>query len=182
MKSFLVPICLFVGSITNTDAFTAISPRRKVTSVNHNMAADQTFELDVDLPPTGSGLTARLKFPSILDEPSQLIKVRYELPFGLDVTPQNGLAVCTKDGTGGEKVGDVLRYSSQWTLGLPRDDGIFSSAAAFSGGVSWQCSFFDVIKATKWEEVVDALTSNVAERTDQVVLIFERPSAESNAT
>lgn len=50
-----------------------------------------------------------------------------------------------------------------------------TTAAAFSGGLSWQCSMFDVMKAKQWEQVVQALTSNTASRTDEVVLIFERP-------
>ena len=36
---------------------------------------------------------------------------------------------------------------------------------------------FDVMKAPRWEAVVEALTSNVDSRTDEVVLIFERPLA-----
>ena len=85
------------------------------------------------------------------------------------------MAVCTKDGQGGEKVGDLLRFSSQWTMGLPRGDGILSTAASFSGAIGWQCSLFDVMKASQWDEVVEALTSNTPQRTDEVVLIFERP-------
>ena len=33
---------------------------------------------------------------------------------------------------------------------------------------------FDVMKASRWEQVVEALTSNVESKTDEVVLIFER--------
>ena len=102
-----------------------------------------------------------MKISSILSVPSELVEVRYELPFGLDVSPKNGLAVITKDGPGGEKVGDVLRYTSQWTMGLPQGDGIISTAASFSGGISWQCSLFNVVKAKAWEQVVEALVSNV---------------------
>ena len=137
--------------------------------------ADGPFEFEVNMPPSNSGLAAQLKIDSIINGPSELIEVRYKLPFGLDVQPQNGMAVCTKDGQGGEKVGDVLRFSSQWTMGLPRGDGIFSTAASFSGAIGWQCSLFDVMKASKWEEVVEALTSNTPQRTDEVVLVFERP-------
>jgi len=84
------------------------------------------------------------------------------------------MAVCTKDGPGGEKVGDVLRLTSQWTMGLPRGNGIISTAASFSGAIGWQCTLFDVMKANKWEEVVEALVSNTPQRTDEVVLVFER--------
>eukprot|EP00565_Helicotheca_tamesis_P004077 CAMPEP_0185732264 /NCGR_PEP_ID=MMETSP1171-20130828/15586_1 /TAXON_ID=374046 /ORGANISM="Helicotheca tamensis, Strain CCMP826" /LENGTH=147 /DNA_ID=CAMNT_0028401709 /DNA_START=232 /DNA_END=675 /DNA_ORIENTATION=- len=138
-------------------------------------ADGKTFEVEVSMPPSTSDMIAQMKFEKILSEPSEIVEVRYSLPFGLDVAPKEGLAVCTKDGTGGEKVGDVLRYTSQWTMGLPRGDGIVTTAASFSGGVQWQCSLFDVMRAGRWDEVVGALTSNVESRTDEVVLLFERP-------
>ncbi len=150
-----------------------------------------------------------MKFPPLLDVPSEIVEVRYAVPFGLDVAPKEGLAVCTKDGVsqnifyiilyygimfifslinflythisesivqaGGEKVGDVLRYTSQWTLGLPRGDGVITTAMSFAGGIGWQVSMFDVARATKWEDVVTALISNEASRTDEVVMLFERP-------
>ena len=34
---------------------------------------------------------------------------------------------------------------------------------------------FDIMKASKWEAVVEALVSNEAGRTNEVVLLFERP-------
>jgi len=155
----------------------AFAPHRQPLKPSSQLFAtdDDTFEISVIMPPSDSGLQANLKFSPIVPGPSELIEVRYQLPFGLDVAPQDNLAVCTKDGAGGEKVGDVLRYTSQWSLGLPQGDGLVSTAAAFSGGVSWQCSLFDVMKARAWEEVVEALTSNVESRTDEVLLIFERP-------
>jgi hypothetical protein len=127
--------------------------------------------------PGREGLTAQMKFKSIYpnDTPSQIIQVRYAIPFGLDVSPINNLATCTKDGVGGEKAGDILRYTSQWTLGLPRGDGVITTAMSFSGGISWQVSMFDIMKASKWESVVEALVSNEASRTNEVVLLFERP-------
>ena len=76
---------------------------------------------------------------------------------------------------GGEKVGDVLRYTSQWTLGLPRGDGVITTAMSFAGGIGWQVSMFDVARATSWEAVVEALVTNEKSRTDEVVLLFERP-------
>lgn len=50
----------------------------------------------VDLP--GEGLAANMKFAPVLDVPSEIVEVRYAVPFGLDVAPKEGLAVCTKDG------------------------------------------------------------------------------------
>lgn len=137
----------------------------------------QPFELVINMP--GSKLQAQIKCEPALSVPSELVVVRYDIPFGLDVAPKKGLAVCNKDGPGGEKVGDILRYTSQWTLELPRGDGMVTTAASFAGGLSWQCSLFDVLKSKAWELVVEALVSNEPSRTDQVVLIFERSLGES---
>ena len=46
---------------------------------------------------------------------------------------------------------------------------------SFAGGIGWQVSMFDVARASKWEAVVEALVSNEGSRTDEVVLLFERP-------
>ena len=51
-----------------------------------------------------------MKFPPILDVPSEIVEVRYAVPFGLDVAPKDGLAVCTKDG--------VSVTYSEWCLYL----------------------------------------------------------------
>jgi hypothetical protein len=137
-------------------------------------AANDTFELTLKLPGREE-LIAQMKFKSVLDVPSELVEVRYSVPFGLDVEPKENFVRCTKDGSGGEKVGDVLRYTSRWTLGLPRGDGVITTAMSFSGGISWQVSMFDVMKAGRWDAVVEALVSNEASRTNEVVLLFERP-------
>ena len=53
--------------------------------------------------------------------------MRYSIPFGLNVENQGGeglqkgkvvRAVCTKAGPGGEKVGDVLRYCTEYKMQL----------------------------------------------------------------
>lgn len=137
--------------------------------------ASSTFEVTIDLPPAGSEISARLNIDSILSVPTELIVVRYKIPFGLNVEPVKGLAVVTQQGNGGEQPGDILRYTTQWTLSLPGGESLGNTFASFAGGLSWQCSIFDVIKAKAWEQVVEALTSNTVERTDEVVLIFERP-------
>ena len=138
------------------------------------------LQTSVVLPPRSADVNVRVSCDSLLNGPSELVEVRYKVPFGLDVVPQKGLVVCTKGGEGGEQEGDVLRFSSYWSLRLPRGEGLAESAAAFSGGVRWQCGLFDVMKARAWEQVVEALTSNTRQRTDEVVLIFERalPSQE----
>ena len=66
------------------------------------------FKLALDLGKNGKG---QLKFkPSVPS--SEAVVVRYKVPFGLNVENQNGKAICTKDGKGGERVGDIL---SEWT-------------------------------------------------------------------
>jgi hypothetical protein len=104
-----------------------------------------------------------------------LHQLNQKVPFGLDVAPKDNMAICTKAGAGGEQPGDILRYTSQWTLGLPRGDGVITTAMSFSGGISWQVSMFDVLAAKRWEDVVAALVSNEQSRTNEVVLLFERP-------
>ena len=52
-------------------------------------------------------------------EESEAVVVKYPIPFGLNVENKNGQAVCTKDGEGGERVGDVLRYTTNWSMQLP---------------------------------------------------------------
>ncbi|KAG7347964.1 hypothetical protein IV203_016669 [Nitzschia inconspicua] len=155
----------------------SIRPRYPATQSTDTCLFDsQTiFEIELDMPPSNSGNKARLKFGSVLSVPSELVEVRYKLPFGLDVAPLKNLAVCTKDGAGGERAGDVLRYSSQWIMGLPSGEGLAATAAFTGIGPTWQCTMFDVMKAKNWEKVVEALTSNVDTRTDEVVLLFERP-------
>eukprot|EP00979_Chaetoceros_neogracilis_P009426 scaffold2148_cov264-Chaetoceros_neogracile.AAC.25 len=170
---------LRLSFITGVTCFTLRQPSSIPASLQRTTKAglqmsSEPFEIEVVLPPSNSGLAAQMKFQPIFDGPSEIVEVRYKIPFGLNVEPQNGLAVCTKDGEGGEKVGDVLRYSSQWTMGLPRGNGLVSTAASFSGAIGWQCSFFDVTKAKAWDEVVEALVSNTDQRTDVVLLIFER--------
>lgn len=47
------------------------------------------------------------------------------------------------------------------------------------GGLKWGCSMFDVLQANDWGQVVEALVSNTQDKTDEVVLIFERPLEEA---
>ena len=168
MMRFGSVLFLLVASLSYTSAFvtpqTANAQLQQQPSSSRLLAQDALFETELSVPPRGSGVVARLQFPSVFKEPSEIVEVRYSLPFGLNVEPQNNLAVCTKDGPGGEKVGDVLRYTSQWTMGMPRGDGLITTAASFSGSISWQCSMFDVLKAKDWNRVVEALTSNVEVR------------------
>ena len=126
----------------------------------------------MDLKPLGK---ARIRWQPIFAA-SEAVGVTYPLPFELNVEQKGGLAVVTKDGPGGEKAGDVLRYCSEWKI-APKGQGsggALETVASFSGLMEWKVGVFDVNKAKAWEEVVEALTSNEKSRTDQIVLAFER--------
>ena len=117
-------------------------------------------------------MTAQIKLE--IDEGKEIVSVRAPVPFGLDLEPTNGLATVTKDSPNGSRAGDVLRYCSQFTMGLPRGDGLVTTVGSFGGAIGWQCSLFNVRKAQSWEQVVEALVSNDVSRTDYCLLIFER--------
>jgi hypothetical protein len=147
---------------------TGVSSRSASSSSN-------TFQLVIDVPPSNSDVQVSMNIESILSIPSELIIVRYKVPFGLNIEPRKNFAIVTANGPGGEQVGDLLRYTSHWTMGLPRGDGIGTTFASFAGGLKWQCSMFNVMSVKQWEQVIQALVSNTIDRTDEVVLIFERP-------
>jgi hypothetical protein len=71
------------------------------------------------------------------------------------------VVVVTKDGKGGEKVGDILRFTTKWNGQEP--------------------SMFDVCKCMErqlqnsFDQVVSALVSNDGTYGEDIVLIFERP-------
>jgi hypothetical protein len=167
------PVQSFSGSIT--------IHHRSFHTMRSSLAAapkekSHAFQVRIDLPPSNSDRQVIMGIDPIFSVPSELIVVRYRVPFGLNVEPQRQFALVTAAGPGGEQPGDVLRYTSQWTLGLPPGDGIGTTLASFAGGLSWQCSMFNVMApGVVWEQVLAALLSNTQERTDEVVLIFERP-------
>lgn len=147
-----------------------------VRSVITRMQARDPFVMPIDLGASGKG---QLKFkPSFAS--SEAVLVKYALPFELSVEQQSGKPVVTKDGPGGERVGDVLRYSTKWEQELPnaRNDGVFDMLGSFGGLLKWKVNMFDMNKAQSWDDVVEALTSNTPDRTDSVTLVFERPGGD----
>lgn len=141
--------------------------------------ATRVEEKFLSLPPTDKALTAQIKIE--VSDGKKLVEVRASVPFGLDLEPQNGRAVITKDsGTNGSRKGDVLRYCSQFTMGLPRGDGLVTTVGSFGGAIGWQCSLFNVQTAQSWDQVVEALVSNTEQRTDYCLLVFEREDDKSN--
>lgn len=165
---------LAIGLSVAADAFQLVGARPWVgagRAPSPVLAERKPFELKVDIPPRG---ICGIRFKPLLPE-SEAVVCRYDIPFSLNVEQQGGRAVCTKAGAGGEQPGDILRYTTQWTLGLPQGEGLVTTAASFGGQISWQMGLFDVAKATSWQQVVDALVSNSEDRTDSVTMIFERP-------
>jgi len=197
----MFPTLFFITFFVPASAFLPLSlPLLPPTKLNFEVIpnspednipeGDLSLKMVVDLPsgsvPRGNvaggsePLKAFFRAGPVLPVPSDFVEVRRRIPFELSVEPKNGLAVTTKGGSSPdtkgecERVGDVLRYCSNWSLGPPRGEGLGNSVSSISGQVKWQVGIFDVMKAKRWEEVVDALVSNTRERTDEVVLIFER--------
>ena len=101
--------------------------------------------------------TAQVSLPPLL-ESSELVVVRYALPFGLSAEPKDGQVIVTKNGkeNDGEKVGDILRQTTYWRGKEP--------------------GLFDVSKnADNFDLVVQALITNDLAVADEIVLVFERP-------
>jgi len=108
---------------------------------------------------------ANMKIPPVLAA-SEAVVVRYRLPFGLDVAPPNdqGNCVCSKAGRGGEQPGDVLRYTTYWR---GKEPGLFDVARQVQ----------TMGAKAGWDAAVAALVSNDLSVTDEIVLVFERPTA-----
>lgn len=124
-----------------------------------NVEGRAEFEFSFEIPKKGIADvgTAEVRLPPVLEN-SELVVVRYDLPFGLSAEPDaaSGQVVVTKDGANGEKVGDILRQTTYWR---GREPGLF-----------------DVSKnADNFELVVQALVTNDLSVADEIVLVFERP-------
>jgi hypothetical protein len=118
---------------------------------------DFTFSFEVPKKGIADIGTAEVRLAPLLEQ-SELVVVRYDLPFGLNAEPDaaTGQVVVTKNGTGGEQVGDILRQTTYWR---GREPGIFD--------VSKNAANFDL--------VVKALVTNDLSVADDIVLVFERP-------
>ena len=91
--------------------------------------------------------TVNMKFRPVLTD-SELVYVTYKLPFGLSAEPRGRVVSVTADGEGGEKVGDILRFTLEWQGGQ-------ASPAMFD-----VCSCMERRLETSFDRVVQALTSN----------------------
>ena len=92
--------------------------------------------------------TVNMKFKPLLTD-SELVQVTYSLPFGLSAEPKGRVVSVTADGEGGEKVGDILRFTLEWqgqTAPVPQMFDV--------------CSCMEQRLDTSFDRVVKALTSN----------------------
>lgn len=109
--------------------------------------------------------TCNMNFKPLLTN-SELVMVTYELPFGLSAEPKGRVVAVTADGAGGEKVGDILRFTLQWKGQQP---GMFDV-----------CSCMERRLQNSFDEVIAALVSNDGTYAEEIVLIFERPLEGAN--
>jgi hypothetical protein len=154
----LSPSTAFVKRSSTSASFIGTSQRTtSTTAVYDNARPDFEFSFVVPKKGITDVGTAEVRLPPLLEN-SELIVVRYDLPFGLNAAPdeKSGQVVVTKDGDGGEKVGDILRQTTYWR---GREPGIFD--------VSKNAANFDL--------VVKALVTNDLAVADDIVLVFERP-------
>jgi hypothetical protein len=164
MKSTIIPVCLlllvpFTSGFTSHNRCTLPTFGRTTTttSILFSTPTREEFEFSFEMPTKGIAEygTAQVKLAPVLPN-SEIVVVRYDLPFGLNAAPSDDQIVVTKDGTGGEKVGDVLRQTTYWRGNTP--------------------GLYDVSKnADNFEAVIAALVTNDVSVTDEIVLVFERP-------
>jgi hypothetical protein len=107
--------------------------------------------------------TVNMKFKPLLTD-SELVQVTYSLPFGLSAEPKGRVVSVTADGEGGEKVGDILRFTLEWQGQTAPVPSMFDV-----------CSCMEQRLDTSFDRVVKALTSNDGTYANEIVLIFERP-------
>mmetsp|Transcript_80873 Transcript_80873/g.158021 ORF Transcript_80873/g.158021 Transcript_80873/m.158021 type:complete len:170 (+) Transcript_80873:52-561(+) len=165
ITAMFLSICVLEITAFQSSTFVTPSGRRMGRMFS---STRPEFAIDFEMPAKGITEygTAQLRMAPVLAA-SEPVIVRYRLPFGLDVAPPNseGLCVCSKAGTGGEQPGDVLRFTTYWRGKTP--------------------GLYDVVKQTKaggakaWDATVAALVSNDLGVTDEIVLVFERPTPPS---
>jgi len=105
--------------------------------------------------------TAQMKFKPLLATASELVVIRYDLPFGLAAEPRGRVVVITEDGPNGERKGDILRFCTQWQ----DRDPILCDV----------CKIMERQLANSFDQVVAALVSNDGTYGEDIVLVLERP-------
>ena len=135
------------------------TPETTTTSKNAFGRDDFVFSFEIPKKGIADVGSAEVSLPPVLEQ-SEVVIVRYELPFGLNAEPNNDKTqvVVTQDGKadGGERVGDILRQTTYWRGKTP--------------------GLFDVSKnADNFDLVIQALVTNDLSVADEIVLVFERP-------
>lgn len=159
--SFSAFLLLLASSLTTGFVPPTLPLQSQVTSTAVYSEARPEFEFSFEIPKKGIADvgTAEVRLPPLLEK-SELVVVRYDLPFGLNASPDtaSGQVVVNKDGKpdGGERVGDILRQTTYWRGKEP--------------------GLFDVSKnADNFDLVIQALVTNDLAVADEIVLVFERP-------
>ena len=179
--SFIITLCLLVILFVNLTV--GFMPnrcnklsQRIINKKNTNKLiklemADNIFQFEVPLEDGYSPVEIQLR---PLFENSVVFIVQYDVPFKLNVEADDktGVPIVTKDGLGGEVIGDVLRATTAWSQGM-NAAGLTSDIMSFAGNVKWRKSIFETVGAP-FDSTVAALQSNTAERSQKVTLVFER--------
>ena|ERR1719424_2711240 len=138
-------------------------PQTKAPSASVVESNRDDFTCSFEIPKKGIAEygTCNMNFKPILAENSECVVVRYDLPFGLAAEPKGRIVVVTADGENGEKVGDILRFTTQWQ---DREPGMFDV-----------CKCMERQLQNSFDQVVNALVSNDGTYGEDIVLVFERP-------
>ena len=137
-------------------------PQMKAVDPNVVTSNRENFACSFEIPKKGISEygTVNMNFKPLLATKSELVVVRYDLPFGLSAEPKGRVVVVTKDGAQ-ERTGDILRFTLKWN---GQEPGMFDVSKCMERQL--QNSF---------DQVVGALTSNDGTYADEIVMIFERP-------
>ena len=138
-------------------------PQVKPKSSNVVESDRPNFAASFEIPKKGIAEygTCNMQFKPLLATDSECVVVRYDLPFGLAAEPRGRVVVVTKDGPGGEKEGDILRFTTEWK---DREPGMFDV-----------CKCMERQLANSFDQDVAALVSNDGTYGEDIVLVFERP-------
>mmetsp|Transcript_15313 Transcript_15313/g.53373 ORF Transcript_15313/g.53373 Transcript_15313/m.53373 type:complete len:199 (-) Transcript_15313:221-817(-) len=171
MARSLLAVLLIAGAA----AFQARVVARPATSLR---VAEPGFVLELDLDAERSLKTSIRR--SMAD--SSLIVAKYPLPFFIDIEATKTGNIVTKDGSeqknnGAERVGDRLRGFTYYAVSQDSGGGGPASMFASFGGLNVKMTrqLYDATMVP-WDKALEMLMTNEPRRTDEVIMIFERPA------
>ena len=137
----------------------------------------EKFWVEFEIPKKGISEygTCQAKLAPLL-EASDCVTIELKLPLGLNAEPKDGRVVVTKDGPGGEKAGDVLRFFSAWkdTFGSAQPEMVDVDKMMTRTMANGE----KVVRGQQgFDEVVQKLVSNDGRNADSMFMVFERPTA-----